>query len=346
MPEEPRAERLESRIERLRTLEQELLKAGDHGVRASELAARVGVRRQTVYRDLQVLANTGVPLWNPARGRWAVVQDEYVGTVRLTNHEAVALFLAARLLARVADEYKPHAVAALAKLAYRFPEPVRQQALAAAAQLERHPRNREFVQALECLTRGWLERRKVRVLYQSAKGRHRYPYVLHPYFLEPGAPGMAVYVIAYEESYFRQFVTLKLERMSQAQLMEEHFEESKDFDPVRALHSAWSIMWSPALVTVRLRFSPRVTRRVKESVWHPSQQLEDTDDGGCIMTLRIGHTLEITPWIRSWGADCEVLEPPELRAQLAEEYERAAATYRTAPRPAPAARGPGGARLA
>ena len=317
------------RVQRLRALEQALLRAGDRGVRPGELAARLGVRRQTVYRDLQALADTDVPLWNPARGLWAVRQEQYVGTVRLSIHEAVALFFATRLLARMADEHNPHAVSALEKLALRFPEPVREQAMRAAALLERRPRNREFVQALECLTLGWIERRKVRVLYRSARGRQRHPYVLHPYFLEPAAPGMAVYVLAYEESYFKQFVTLKLERMSQAVLLDERFPEA-DFDPVAALQSAWGIMWSPAPVTVRLRFSPAVSRRVKESQWHLSQQLEERPDGSCILTLRIGHTLEILPWIRSWGRDCEVLEPPELRSQLAEEYEAAARLYRTA----------------
>lgn len=329
MAKEAAGERLAGRVERLRALEQALLKAGDRGVRPAELAERLGVRRQTVYRDLQALADTDVPVWNPARGRWAVRQEQYVGTVRLSIHEAVALFFAARLLARMADEHNPHAISALEKLALRFPEPVREQAMRAAPLLERRPRNREFVQALECLTLGWIERRKVRVLYRSARGHQRHPYVLHPYFLEPTAPGMAVYVLAYEESYFRQFVTLKLERMSQAMLLDEHFPE-RDFDPVAALQSAWGIMWSSSPVTVRLRFSPTVSRRVRESQWHLSQQIEEEPDGSCILTLRIGHTLEILPWIRSWGRDCEVLEPPELRSLLAEEYEAAARLYRTA----------------
>jgi predicted DNA-binding transcriptional regulator YafY len=33
------------------------------------------------------------------------------------------------------------------------------------------------------------------------------------------------------------------------------------------------------------------------------------------------------PWIRQWGYECEVLSPPELRAEIAEEMRRAAAVY-------------------
>ncbi|WP_324716131.1 WYL domain-containing protein [Carboxydochorda subterranea] len=320
-------DRITSKAERLRILEQTLIGAGDKGVRPSEIARRLGVRRQTVYRDLRALSNAHVPLWNPGRGRWAVLQDQYVGTVRLTIHEAVALFFAARLLVRMADEFNPHAVSALEKLSLRFPEPVRTQARQAARQMEGSPRNREFVQALESLTLGWIERRKVRVLYRSAEGRAAHPYVLHPYFLEPIAPGLAAYVLGYEETYFRSIVTLKIERMTGARLLDERFEEPANFDPAAVLQNAWGIMGSPDPVTVRLRFTPDVTRRVKESHWHPSQHIEDTPDGGCILTLRVGHTLELVPWIRSWGRSCEVLEPAPLREQLGAEYRAAAALY-------------------
>jgi predicted DNA-binding transcriptional regulator YafY len=37
---------------------------------------------------------------------------------------------------------------------------------------------------------------------------------------------------------------------------------------------------------------------------------------------------EIRIWILGWGADAEVLEPAELRDELATELGRAAALYR------------------
>jgi predicted DNA-binding transcriptional regulator YafY len=36
---------------------------------------------------------------------------------------------------------------------------------------------------------------------------------------------------------------------------------------------------------------------------------------------------EIRIWIMGWGADCEVLEPPALRADVAAELSRAATLY-------------------
>jgi predicted DNA-binding transcriptional regulator YafY len=110
-----------------------------------------------------------------------------------------------------------------------------------------------------------------------------------------------------------------MERIQRAELTAETFELPDDFDGPRLLSSAWSVMYGAEPVEVRLRFSPQVTRRVKESVWHPTQRIEDCDDGGCILTLRVAMPLEMKPWIRGWGADVEVLGPEGLRDEIAEE---------------------------
>jgi proteasome accessory factor B len=83
--------------------------------------------------------------------------------------------------------------------------------------------------------------------------------------------------------------------------------------------------------TVRLRFTPGVARRVRESVWHRSQQLRDLPDGALELTVRVAGIVEIRPWILSWGDAVEVLEPADLRASVAALLEGAASLYRSEP---------------
>jgi proteasome accessory factor B len=66
---------------------------------------------------------------------------------------------------------------------------------------------------------------------------------------------------------------------------------------------------------------------VRESEWHYSQKREDLPNGGCIISVTVGSTLEMKPWIRQWGKDCEVLVPEELRREIAEEMHAAARMY-------------------
>ena len=67
-----------------------------------------------------------------------------------------------------------------------------------------------------------------------------------------------------------------------------------------------------------LRFvDAAAAKRVMETNWHPSQHLETQPDGSLVLTLDVGGLLEITPWLLSWGASVEVLEPPSLRDSIA-----------------------------
>ncbi len=77
----------------------------------------------------------------------------------------------------------------------------------------------------------------------------------------------------------------------------------------------------------RRRFDPSVAHRVRESVWHRSQQLTELEGGGVEMTVTVAGIVEIRPWILSWGDGVEVLEPPALREAVAGAVRRAADRY-------------------
>jgi CRISPR-associated endonuclease/helicase Cas3 len=46
-----------------------------------------------------------------------------------------------------------------------------------------------------------------------------------------------------------------------------------------------------------------------------------------VWTAEIDEVKEMLPWIRGWGADCEVLEPAELREKVKGELRRQAGMY-------------------
>lgn len=151
-------------------------------------------------------------------------------------------------------------------------------------------------------------------------------YLLSPYFIEPSGVGYAIYVIGYA-TFFEDVHTFKLERIQHAELTNESFEIPADFDALALLSTAWGVMYGDRTETVGLRFSPVVARRVQETVWHPTPEIVEEPDGGCRLTVHVAHPLEMQPWIRGWGPDCEVLAPAWLRQAVAEDMRRAAAVY-------------------
>ena len=142
--------RMTSRAARLRQIE-ELLYRSSRGLSAIEIAEATGVDRRTVYRDVELLGESGVPIWQD-EGRFGIVREDYLSTVRLTLQEALSLFIAGRLLARFADERDPHIVSALTKLAGSMPEPLASSLARTAESIARQPVNDRYVQVREAIT--------------------------------------------------------------------------------------------------------------------------------------------------------------------------------------------------
>lgn len=307
-----------------------LLYRNPQGMTTKRIAEHCEVTPRTIQRDLKDLEAAGIPVWgDEVTGRHGILKGYYLPPIHFNLEEASALYLAARLLARYSDEYNPIIVDALAKLAGAMPEAIAAHIHHTIASLAYRPKNRAFARVLEVIALGWATGRKVRIWHQAAGSENVHEYLFSPYFLEPSSVGYATYAIGYS-SWFNDVYTFKLERIRQAQLTEETFEIPEDFDGAELLGSAWGVMFGDEVEEVVLRFSPEVTRRVKESVWHPSQKLEKGDDGGCILRVWVAHPLEMKPWIRGWGPDCQVLAPPKLRAEIAEEMRRAAEVYGSA----------------
>ncbi len=318
--------RPESRYERLDQLER-LLASRPAGYQTGELGHALGVAPDTVRRDLALLESRGTGLVKDGR-RYRLDHRRAIHTLRLTTDQALALYIAARLLTRHSDEHNPHAAGALDQLAdalaTRTPELARHIHVAAQSVRARAVQP-AYVAALESLTRGWIERRKVRLTYRAITTGAETTRTFAPYYLEPSAVGLALYAIGHDDLR-NELRTLKVERIVAATLTDEAFAIPSDFDPARLLESAWGVMWGEeGGHPVTLRFAPTVARRVKESLWHRSQHIEDQPDGSCLFTVRVAHTLELKPWVRQWGPNVEVLDPPEFRAEILAEV---AATLR------------------
>jgi proteasome accessory factor B len=306
-----------------------LLYRNPRGLTTAELARHCAVSDRTIQRDLKDLAGAGIPVWSEdGTGRHGIIQGYYLPPVHFDLQEAGALYLAARLLARHSDEHNPATVHALAKLAGAMPQAIADHIHHTLRALAYRPDNPTYARVLETLMLGWASGRKIRIWYRSAGSENVHDYLFAPYLIEPSGTGYATYAIGYS-SWFDEVHTFKVERIREARLTDEIFEVPDDFDGAALLHNAWSVMYGPPgqETEVVLRFSPEVTRRVQESVWHPSQTLEIGDDGGCRLRLRVAHPVEMKPFIRGWGPNCEVLAPDWLRAEIAAEMRQAAEVY-------------------
>ncbi|MHB1295324.1 MAG: helix-turn-helix transcriptional regulator [Anaerolineae bacterium] len=297
-----------------------LLYRHPQGLTAAQLAELCGVSSRTIQRDLRDLEDLDIPLWDSEDypPHYAILDGYYLPPIHLTLDDALALYLAARLLTRHADTYDPHVIDALAKLSAILPGTLAAPVQAAAGTLLDRPRKEEFTRVLNVLSLGWATQRKVRVRYQAADSDEAHTFTLCPYAIEPSSWGSATYVIGHAD-YVDAVRTYKVERVLSADLLPESFEVPEGFDAHALLEHCWGIMYGDEVEEVVLRFAPSASRRIKENLWHPSQCLEDLPDGGCVLRLTLSHPEEMVYWIRGWGPQVEVLAPEGIRERVARE---------------------------
>ncbi len=305
-----------------------LLYRHPRGLTTTELARLCGVSKRTSERDLHDLEATGVPLWSDEGfpPRYGILEGYYLPPIHLTLDDALALYLAARLLARYADAYDPHIVEALAKLARILPEPIAAPIHATIQRMGTRDEDARFVRVLGVLALGWVGSRKVRIRHQAAHREEVREHIFCPYFIEPSSAGSATYAIGHccDVDALRTF---KVERILDAVLLDDPCTIPENFDGPRMLESAWGIMYGDELEEVVLRFAPSATRRLHETDWHPSQELEELADGGRILRVRVANPMEMVSWVRGWGPQVEVLAPAWMRRQMAGDAQEVVRMY-------------------
>jgi predicted DNA-binding transcriptional regulator YafY len=149
--------------------------------------------------------------------------------------------------------------------------------------------------------------------------------VIAPYTLE--ATDAGVYVIGHDESS-NEIRTFKLERLQSARVLPDAYTIPEDFSADDYLAHSWRIMTGDSPTRVVLRFNADATPFIRERTWHASQTLENHADGFLTLNLCIAEPREMLPWIRSWGAQVEVVSPGWLRDRVADELQNAAEIYR------------------
>ncbi|KAA0272959.1 MAG: CRISPR-associated helicase Cas3' [Chloroflexi bacterium] len=295
-----------------------------------QLADRLGVSRETIFRDRKDLT-LEYPVEQDDQGRYYIPRSKLISEIKLNLHEALTLYLAGRKTSRQTRFQQHHTVNAVEKLAATLRQPMTERLLKSAGRLMKQDKDPEKIKVIETVTQAWVEERKVRIEYQALGSEGLTRHTISPYIIEPSIWSDSVYVIARSDFNDRIFA-FKLDRILSAFLSGETYEIPESFDDEQLLEHAWGIWFGEKKpVAVRLRFSPTVTRRVKESIWHPLEQVEDTENGGCIWSVDIAEWREMLPWVRGWGADVEVLEPVNLRKEIIQHVRDLASQYKVMP---------------
>jgi predicted DNA-binding transcriptional regulator YafY len=304
---------------------------------ARTVAAHWGVETRVAYDDrIYLLDRLQAPLaTDRKRGGWYYTRKTFVlPFLALTDRDATTL----RRTLLAAEEYlsagDADAVRRLATLLTSYIPatlPASHERVRGSIHLQ-HPISSDLLTACELAVQN---RQRIEILYHGANSDVDTDRTVRPYNLvfSQGEP----YLITYCE--LRETIrTFALGRIRQHKVLpgDRAYVLPEDFDIDAYLARGFNLRHDDALVQVRVRFSARQARWIRERRYHASQRIEEQADGSLLLSMEVAGTEEVRRWLLGYGAEVEVLEPVSLRAEMQAELHKLHRLYVSPPAPADA----------
>lgn len=295
--------------------------------RAEDLAATFETSRRTIYRDIQALSEANVPIISSPGQGYCLLEGYFLPPVCLTTEEAITLSLGIDFVEQQFDQdYRIKARVARAKIEAILPRAIQEETARVRQGLKlinsEISLNVELqLEALASLRRAVLEERKVHFHYMkgvsAANDERHSTRTVDPYALVYVNNSWALIAFCNLRNSIRHF---RLSRMTELQLLEEKFIRPTDFQlrsykPVDDRHTL-----------VRVLIDSKVADQWTINSYYYTESIENNKNS-LLVTLRVRTAEEVLPWVLSFGANAEILEPDSLKKLIRDHAENILKRY-------------------
>jgi predicted DNA-binding transcriptional regulator YafY len=297
-------------------------------ITAAEVAGELEISERTARRDLEALGMAGLPVYStPGRnGGWQLLGEGRTDLSGLTAAEARALFLVAGPSAAT-----PELKAALRKLVRALPESFRTHAETAATSVVidpsgwegsgRAPRRPPLLDAVQ---RAVVEGLEVHLGY-VARDRRTTTRVVQPLGLAAKA---SVWYLVAETAAGRR--TFRVDRITSVEPTGESVVRPDNFDMAETWREiSEDIDQRRTPLKARALAAPHVVPWCRAELGTRVRVLGPQRDGRVELELRGHSPRSLAADVAGFGSMLEILEPAEVRAELATLGTELAATYRS-----------------
>jgi proteasome accessory factor C len=169
-----------------------------------------------------------------------------------------------------------------------------------------------------------LQRRRIEILYHGRARDVEADRVVSPQRLVHYRDNWYLDAWCHEVEALRSFA---LERVRIARPLDEPALEIPETDLDAHFAAGYGIFAGNPVATAVLRFTPERARWVAEERWHPKQESRLLEDGSYELRIPYSDPRELAMDILRHGPDVEVLEPGELRGEIAARLAAALRRY-------------------
>lgn len=311
------------------------------GATNEELQQELEVSRSKVFRLKNALEKLGFPLTEDdslfdGRKRWRLPKDYVLKLpninmpdLKLTLQELLSLyFLKGNARLYRDTEIERNINSAFAKLGVFLPSDLENKLnrlkslFIPSAKFAKNYAGKEDI--IGKLSDTIFERKTCLVEYHSFSDDRKKEFRIDPLHFFERDGGLYLFVRTTDYGDIR---TLAVERIQGMEETNETFVYPEDFDPDALLESAFNITYGDP-VFVRIRFSAGQERYIRERQWAKGQKITKEPDGSIILEMNTSGRWEVKRWVLSFGAEAELLDPEDLREEIASALKEAQRLYR------------------
>jgi predicted DNA-binding transcriptional regulator YafY len=312
------------------------IEASPNGLTVAEIAKREEIGIRTIYRDLQALQDAGFPLYNEKADKanlWVFIDTfKFKIPAPFTLTELMSLYFYKDLV-RVfkgtpfhdsIDSVSKKIQSTLPPQALRYMDQVQS---VFQVGIKPYKDYAQFRNILSQVNQAATECRRVEMVYHSLHRKERTLRKVDPYKVWFYDGTIYLIGLCHLREEVRMFV---LDRIKMLNFTDERFTIPKEFNLNDFMRDSFKVMHDE-LYMVKVRISPGWARWVGEKVWHESQKIKRNGDGSLEMTFQVAGLDEIKRWILSFGPECQVLEPVQLKDIVRKDLFNNLAQYSTRP---------------
>ena len=294
------------------------------GVTVHDLAEELDVDRRTIHRGLNAVEQAGYTLtseWQEGRKVYSfLTRSRNIPPIVFSLNQLMSLYLLRSMTAFFAgtpfqaeidelfmlirsvlpDRYVAH-LEKIARVSLPLLQGARDYSAAGAH--------------IEALQKALMQQFRVRLSYAKTARSSGEGYELDPYTLVFHKGGIYLLGYAHNRGGMRLFA---LERIRGVEVSKQRFEIIDGYEPDGYFRSSFGLV-NDRLMQVKVRFSAEVAHAVKDRIWRPGQRVKVDRSRRLTLEFEAAGEREIAAWILSYGQHAEVLEPPELRAEIARQ---------------------------
>ncbi|HDX9657607.1 helix-turn-helix transcriptional regulator [Bacillus toyonensis] len=290
-------------------------------VTAQSLAEKFETSIRTIYRDMDALNESGVPIYSMPGYGYSLMDGYFLPPIQLTPEEAVTLLLGGDYIEKTfTSSFSAHAQSAKEKLevilptdqkkkveglrgTFRFLSPIFSNQQAEQEKLE----NQLFL-----LQEAIQNEQAISFSYRKPRETTKIERTVHPYGLVNIS---GIWYIVAHCLLRKQIRNFRLDRMDTLQQKQEFFTKPKDF----SLQD-----YQPEnnrIVTIHLLFPSHIAHKIIESRYFFIDSYEHKDNGFHVF-LKSRNIDEVFQWVLSFGSQVQVLEPKILSEKIRDEAKK------------------------